>query len=114
MTSPRDDIDGLIERLRRHYTMSMFVTTGSLIACLIGEREEAATQLAALSARVKELEAELKDEEERGDEATRTFTEYSRLKALAEARALRAEQERDEAYERVCMCVYVRPKISNC
>lgn len=77
MTTPRDDIAGLIGRLNDEHTR---------ILDLWEERRKAATQLAALSARVKELEDDI--------------TEIPQLLRRAEARATRLQQERDEAYER--------------
>lgn len=56
MTTPRDEIARLIERLKA-YEGRNFETT----ACYNGTRDEAAAYLAALSARVKELEAEQDD-----------------------------------------------------
>lgn len=86
MTTPRDDIDGLIERLKEPWDLRY--------SCRITqERVEAAAQLDALSARVKELEFDIA-----GFRLINVL--YKNSTGAAEARALRAEQERDEAYER--------------
>jgi len=107
MTTPRDDIAGLSERLRDHAKWGERgpkANDGNLL-------KEAATQLDALSARVKELEADhalLTDPIAvhinmcRGTISKPSWGNirhlYPRIYELeaAESRALRAEQERDE------------------
>lgn len=110
MTTPRDDIAGLSERLRIKAAM---IKLGEKIAFLSDAEimQEAAAQLDALlkerdapSARVKELEglydrhAELLASKARQITNGRTLYDAANARAeAAEARALRAEQERDEA-----------------
>lgn len=77
MTTPRDDIAGLVERMD-HAAGLLLLNRSSEIE--LDTLHEASNQLYALSARVKEWE------EHAGP--------------YWEARATRAEQERDEAYER--------------
>lgn len=105
-TTPRDAI-GLSERLRRavdpfwHHTRNEVIT-------------EAATQLDALQERVKELEAadryanlisiiaDIREKSGLGGKPMLNELAYAveaKIEA-AESRALRAEHERDEAYER--------------
>lgn len=96
-TTPRDDIAGLSERLQRQASDYPGV----------GLFTEAATQLDALSAGVKELERTAADALARMMDAQMKIGAYQGYATGAEARAkdmksraIRAEQERDEAYER--------------
>jgi hypothetical protein len=88
MTTPPDDIAKLSERLRRTADPFWHHTRDEVIA-------EAATALDALSARVKELEAHNRRLGQGG--AERYWENRYRDEATATARA---EQQRDEAYER--------------
>lgn len=98
MTTPRDDIAGLIERMKvlAPDDGDMPGTHKAMI--------EAATQLAALSARVKELERDAeafnRHEQTLRDNGIASHSEAVVRVVDAEARALRAEQERDN-YERL-------------
>lgn len=89
MTTPRDDIAGLIERLRKwndewpHWKFTAH--QHDALRLVLDYSEQAATQLDSLSARVKELEEDI--------------TEIPQLLRRAEARALRLQQERDEAVD---------------
>lgn len=88
MTTTPTDAIGLNERLRKH---NISDDDGSIY--MIDNRTacEAATQLDALSA----------DNEHMAD----TILKLNEYLADANARALRAEQERDEAYERAVKCI---------
>jgi len=109
MTTPRDTI-GLSERLREVANEHVYESPK-----LAEAAREAATQLDALSARVKELEAvnrllddtgdllqaRVKDLEAERDQMAEVLASPLADKVVEYAdRATRAEQERDEAYER--------------
>lgn len=116
MTTPRDDIAGLIERLRDRTSLYAFkqLTFRHSYDYEAGRAllDEAATQLDSLLKEREALQARVKELED-----GRNFwkSERDRIKAfLSEGdwqtieseqawrkRALRAEQERDEAYERL-------------
>lgn len=96
MTTPRDDIAGLSERLRDYRVWS--ATHGRYNAVEL--TLEAATALDALQARVKELEDHNRRLGQGG--AERYWEERYRDEA---AHALRAQQERDEAYERAVQAI---------
>lgn len=90
MTTPRDDISGLSERLRIYANHTAPWYPRDL--CL-----QAATQLDALQARVKELEAERK----RYDAEVRSWKiGHDQKLATLRRQTTRLKQERDEAYER--------------
>lgn len=120
MTTPRDDIAGLSERLRQieiaeraaASIMDMRPEDTANFA-YVETAKEAATAIDALQARVKELEAERDKwdrrtayDELKAREFENRATQQRQIDALtiraeaAESSALRAEQERDEAYER--------------
>ena len=130
MTTPRDDIAGLSERLRRlaRITRRAIETSKLVFPWTTDSKtlDEAATQLdsllkerEALQARVKELEEEngilrdmllnpdpdiepdnLRLHREKCDAIDRAL--------VAESRALRLQQERDEAYERAAIYIEQR------
>jgi hypothetical protein len=101
MTTPRDDIAGLSERLREPHVAFARKTDctdlGVFVRWLKANCREAATQLDSLlkerDARVKELEADFLAVSKWHSQAVEENEEI-------QDRALRAEQERDEAYER--------------
>ena len=99
MTTPRDDIAGLIKRLREE-SEYLAEEVGVQFTLLISENEalkaaliRAEQERDALQARVKEYDAAY--------DGLMKAKEAFRAEAHRNAeRALRAEQERDEAYER--------------
>lgn len=107
MTTPRDDIDGLSERLR-YISLVMFSAHEKNIPMSVWEKDpvmvaEAATAIDALQERVKELEGEVeafqRHEQTLRDNGIASHSEAVVRVVDAESRALRAEKERDEAVD---------------
>jgi hypothetical protein len=67
--------------------------------------EEAATQLDALSARVKELETLYAQQNELLGSQAQQITDCRTINDAAFAQVVRAEQERDDAYERAVQAI---------
>lgn len=101
MTTTRDDIAGLAAWLNGLAAKGGKGVVNNIDARSIGR---IATQLDALSARVKELERDIeafhRHEQTLRDNGIGSHSEAVARVVDAEARATRAEQERDEAYER--------------
>lgn len=103
MTTPRDDIAGLViaELVDEIKDRRSHPAYPHHLDDLL---DEAATQLAALSARVKELERDAEafqcHEQTLRDNGISSHSEAVVRVVDAEARALRAEQERDEEEQR--------------
>ena len=94
MTTPRDDIAGLSERLQRRAQSKYAPYNEATIMA------EAATQLESLLKERDALQARVKEYDAAYDGLMKA-KEAFRAEAHRNAeRALRAEQERDEAYER--------------
>lgn len=106
MTTPRDDIDGLIERLRKwndgwpHWKFTEH--QHDALRLVLDHFEEAATQLDALQASVKELDEEATDWRglyfDARSECVNMKGHYKNVcaaAATAEARATRLQQELD-------------------
>src|SRR5688500_7911064 len=108
MTTPRDDITGRPNRILEGAKEALAVARGEQAAASLhinGHEYVPATQLdsllkerEALQARVKELEAN--SFAERGLRMAMARDRSDEMKHW-KARAIRAEQERDEAYERI-------------
>lgn len=93
MTTPRDDIAATINGLNVYAKHAMPCYPNDI--CSI-----AATQLAALSARVKELEVEREELSKRNHQIASIAVARLHRIADAQSRATRLQQDRDEAYER--------------
>lgn len=102
MTTPRDDISGLSERLRLISGVMRSAIAKNVPVTVwkidLATMAEAAAKLDALQARVKELEAQLAvaDATLLRLNSGKELQDLMRLNNELESRALRAEQERDE------------------
>lgn len=103
MTTTRDDISGLSERLRHLVSLDRPENGGPYqgyaASYCVNVMAEAAAKLDALQARVKELEKW----QGIAQSTYEKFEGYIVRLTDAESRATRLQQERDEAYERAAM-----------
>ena len=105
MTTPRDDIAGLSERLRRlaRITRRAIETSKLVFPWTTDSKtlDEAATQLDSLLKERDELQARVKELERIAVGECRSANERLVELEIWQARATRLQQERDEAYEQI-------------
>ena len=105
MTTPRDDIAGLSERLRRlaRITRRAIETSKLVFPWTTDSKtlDEAATQLDSLLKERDALQARVKELERIAVGECRSANERLVELEIWQARATRLQQERDEAYEQI-------------